>query len=121
MGYLLGDMVRLWPLLLLLGCEPRNEVPYGACRASGECAASTPRCVKFQNIQTSREIKLCTATCTTNADCAENGVCMIPPEALNGGRPVEGLCVQRCSTNDVCRFAGAICPEVRTGEGGCVP
>jgi hypothetical protein len=46
---------------------------------------------------------------------------MIPPEALNGGRPVEGLCVQRCSTNDVCRFAGAICPEVRTGEGGCVP
>ena len=69
MGYLLGNMVRLWPLLLLLGCEPRNEVPYGACRASGECAASTPRCVKFQNIQTSREIKLCTANCTTNADC----------------------------------------------------
>lgn len=113
-------MLRLWPLFLLLACEPRNEVPYGACRASAECAASTPRCVKFQNIQTSREIKLCTATCSSNADCTENGVCMIPPEALNNGQ-AQGLCVQRCTTDDSCRFAGAICPEVRPGEGGCVP
>ncbi|MFO0630683.1 MAG: hypothetical protein U0325_34350 [Polyangiales bacterium] len=116
-------MVRLWPLLLLLGCEPRNEVPYGACRASGECAASTPRCVNFMNAAQGRntQIKLCTATCTSNADCAENGVCMNPPAALNGGRAVERLCVQRCVTNDVCRFVGAICPEVSPGENGCVP
>lgn len=76
--------------------------------------------MNFRNINTGREIKLCTANCNTNADCTENGVCTVAPQSLNNGQSI-GLCVQRCSTDDTCRFAGAICPEVRAGEGGCVP
>lgn len=106
----------VWPLLLLLSCDPRNDVPYGACRASAECAAATPRCITFNNRITGHGIPLCTQECRTNADCPENGVCVNTETTQLGS-----LCVQRCSTEDSCRFAGAICPQVRPGEGGCVP
>ncbi len=110
----------LRPLLvtacLLLACDSRNTVPYGACQTSSVCAEVTPRCVKFRNRVDGREVPLCTASCSTNADCPENGVC-VDTETVTLG----SLCVQRCSDPDGCRFANAICPMVRPGEGGCVP
>lgn len=111
--------MRLGTLLiaLLLGCVQRSETSYGACTSSDLCAASTPRCIIFANQRDGRGIGLCSSLCTTNADCADHGVCI---ETRSPGLPK--ACVQRCTAPEQCDFAGAICPVVlMDGTMGCVP
>lgn len=104
-------------LVALSACDNRSEVPYGACASSDVCAASTPRCISFANTRSGRGIPLCSALCTTNADCADNGLCI---ETMTPSIP--RACIQRCNVAFDCNFTSAICPVVQAdGAMGCVP
>ena len=107
-------------LIPLVACTSRNETAYGSCQASSACAEATPRCVLFNNRLTGRQIGLCTVACPAVGECPDRGVCLNTETAALGS-----VCAQRCSDATECRFASAICPNVRPAgqpsESGCVP
>lgn len=98
-------------LLTLAACGGDIAPPYAECGGSDDCAAPSDACYRLRFSRsdgTMADGKFCSAVCTSDAMCPDEGVCL----ALAGDASGQTICYAPCTSAAAC-YAGLRCTSVR--------
>ena len=102
--------LSLMAMLTLSACASTTAPPYAECGGSGNCAGPADTCYRLRFTRSdgsAADGKFCSAACSADATCPDDGVCL----ALAGDASGRSICYAPCASSADC-YAGLRCTAV---------